>query len=390
MSDAISIVHVTACLNQQSGGTSQSVSQSVNELAKLAGISTILIAQGAQGASNVLPGDDRVCTKIVESRSSLLRSSGLYFKTEFDALLQKSSVSLVHNHGIWLPVNHFASRAAFKHNKPIIIQPHGMLEPWSLDHRLIKKRLAMWAYQGHDLRSAQAFVATAESEYESIRQLGLKQPIAIIPNGVSMDGLSYSRLDSKSRKLQKTALFLSRIHPKKGIPNLLRAWALANRSDWVLQIVGPDEIGHLKECRDLARSLLIEDRVQFLGEVYGAEKNRLYQDADLFVLPTYSENFGIVVAEALSFGLPVITTKGTPWRDLEAYRCGWWIDCGVEPLTKTLLAAFDMDHRDRMEMGARGRKYVEQYTWERNAESTAHFYKWLLNQAESADFIRLS
>lgn len=390
MNDTISIVHVTAGLSLQSGGTSQSVSQSVSELAKLAGISTILMAQGKQGASNLLPSDGRVCTKIVESRSSLLLTSGLCFRAEFARLLEKSSVSLVHNHGIWLPVNHFASRVASKFNKPIIIQPHGMLEPWSLDHRLIKKRLAMWAYQGNDLRSAQAFVATANSEYESIRQLGLKQPIAIIPNGVSMDGLGYSRPAFNLAKPQKTALFLSRVHPKKGIPNLLRAWALANRSDWVLQIVGPDEIGHLKECLDLARALLIEDRVQFLGEVYGAEKNRLYQDADLFVLPTYSENFGIVVAEALSFGLPVITTKGTPWRDLETHRCGWWIDCGVEPLTKTLLAAFDMDHCDRMEMGARGRKYVERYTWERNAELTAHFYQWLLNQAESADFIRIS
>jgi glycosyltransferase involved in cell wall biosynthesis len=366
------------------------VSESVNELAKLDGISTTLMAQGQPGAFNVIPTDARVRTMIVSSTSTMLMASGLSFRAQLRALMQKTPVSLVHNHGTWLPVNHFASRAARAFNKPIIIQPHGMLEPWSLDHRLAKKRLAMWAYQGNDLRRATAFVATADSECESIRKLGLKQPVAIIPNGVSMDGLTHPRASRDPARPKRIALFLSRVHPKKGIPDLLRAWAQVGRSDWLLQIVGPEEIGHLKECRDLARTLAIEDHVHFLGEVYGAEKSRLYQDADLFVLPTYSENFGIVVAEALSFGLPVITTKGTPWCDLETHQCGWWIDCGVDPLTRTLLAAFDMDDETRLEMGSRGRQYVQQYTWERNAALTAHFYRWILNRVDPGDFIRTS
>lgn len=390
MRDTLSVIHVTASLSQQFGGTSKSVSESVNQLAKIEGISTTLMTQGSPDAVNMLPKDARVHTEMVNSPSRLLLASGLRFRSQFNTLLRNSPVALVHNHGIWLPVNHFASRAASSFNKPIIVQPHGMLEPWSLDHRQMKKRLAMWAYQGADLRQATALVATADSECQSIRRLGLSQPVAIIPNGVSMDGLAYRREMRDPARPKKTALFLSRVHPKKGIPDLLRAWAVAAKADWLLQIVGPDELGHLKECRDLARALMIDDHVQFLGEVYGTDKQRLYQDADLFVLPTYSENFGNVVAEALSFGLPVITTRGTPWRDLETYRCGWWVNPGVESLTRTLVDAFNMDDSTRFEMGVRGRQYVERYTWERNAALTAHFYRWILKQADSADFIRTS
>lgn len=384
----ISVVHVADSLDRQSGGTSVSISELVGSLMKVGGVSTTLVAQTHPGAVNVLPDAPGGRTILVPKGTLFRHAIGLHFKGALESLLSESHVSLVHCHGLWLPANHHASRVAWNTGTPLIVQPRGMLEPWSLQHRRLKKRLALWAYQRRDLRDAACFVATSEGEYESIRGLGFKQPVAVIPNGVSMEGFSFPRVANSAPNRKNVALFLSRVHPKKGVIDLLHAWARVGAKDWLLQIAGPDECGHTSECRAVARSLSIDRHVQFLGPVYDKAKHKLYQAADLFVLPSYSENFGNVIAEALSFGLPVITTTGTPWSDLVSYRCGWWIECGVDSLASTLRQALNLDHAERANMGARGRQYVERYSWDRTATMTAQYYRWLLKLGDQANFIR--
>jgi glycosyltransferase involved in cell wall biosynthesis len=118
--------------------------------------------------------------------------------------------------------------------------------------------------------------------------------------------------------------------------------------------------------------------VEYLGKVEGEEKAAAYRAADLFVLPSFSENFGVVVAEALAYGLPVITSRATPWAELEAHACGWWIDTGVKPLAEGLRAATCLDDAERRAMGARGRLLAQRYDWDRIATQTLGLYRWLL------------
>jgi len=121
------------------------------------------------------------------------------------------------------------------------------------------------------------------------------------------------------------------------------------------------------------------DIFDFTGSVSDQDKWQLYNSADLFVLPSHTENFGIVIAEALATGVPVITTKGTPWAELEAHDCGWWIDIGVDPLVRALTEAMNLPPEERYAMGRRGRQLVElNYSWDTIGKEMLAVYEWVL------------
>ena len=176
-------------------------------------------------------------------------------------------------------------------------------------------------------------------------------------------------------------LYIGRIAPIKGLDNLINASAaLGHTGDWRLRIVGPDQEGHTAELKKLALELSVNDRVEFVGPKYGDDLQREYGAADIFVLPSHSENFGSVVVEALAHALTVITTKGTPWQELETRKCGWWIDIGVEPLANALKEAMSLSPDELQSMGKRGRKLVEEkYTWKSVVDAMLDGYEEVLN-----------
>ena len=154
-----------------------------------------------------------------------------------------------------------------------------------------------------------------------------------------------------------------------------RSWKV----ELVYTVSGDFEKEYEAKVRARVKELGLEDSFIFTGALDDDEKWKSYARADLFVLPTYSENFGIVVAEALWAGVPVITTKGTPWRELEENKCGWWIDTGIEPLTKALSEVTALDVATRREMGERGRKLVEEkYTWDAVVKKMVTGYRGIL------------
>jgi glycosyltransferase involved in cell wall biosynthesis len=226
-------------------------------------------------------------------------------------------------------------------------------------------------------------------EFEEIRQQGFKNPIAIIPNGIEIPNIqSREKRTTKLRRL----LSLGRIHHKKGIDILLRVWARVEKKfpEWELFIVGPDDDGYLYEMQTLARDLKIE-RVTFPGPVYGEEKIRIYQSADLFILPTRSENFGMVVAEALANAAPAIVTKGAPWQGLESHECGWWIDIGESPLVECLKEALSMSKERLERCGLNGRAWMERdFSWPHIGQMMYETYMWLLNGGTLPDWIRVN
>lgn len=384
----VSVGQVIPGLHPAAGGPSRTIVQLCDALARMPDVRVTLVSQ-RRWNEPVMPSEERkVLRRIAESRSDVSLKMGLPLRAELLQVLRGSSSAVLHSNGLWTAVNHWVTYQARRWQVPLIVQPHGMLEPWALAYRGWKKRLALSLYQRRDLESASLFIATAEQEAESIRHFGLLQPIAVIPNGVELAIGGGEDGRWTHRRTARTALFLSRIHPKKGLLNLVSAWGQLRLRDWRLVIAGPDEDGHLAQVMSAVRQQGITESVEYVGEVEGQRKAALYRDADLFVLPTFSENFGVVVAEALAYGLPVITTRGTPWADLERFGCGWWIDTGVDPLLSTLRKAMSLSEDERKAMGERGRRYVQRYDWNVIARQTAEVYRWVLDRGQKPDCVR--
>jgi glycosyltransferase involved in cell wall biosynthesis len=293
---------------------------------------------------------------------------------------------LLHSNGIWSGFCHRVTCFARQREIPLVISPRGMLEPWALKHKAWKKKAAWLLYQKRDLQRAIAFHATAESEAHHIRELGFRQPIAVIPNGV--EPIAYHEQDTGlTHRSKQRALFLSRLHPKKGLPMLLEAWAALQPSSWELVIAGNDHDGQ-RDMEQLAASLGLQNSVRFIGPAYSENKHTLYRESDLFILPSHSENFGIVVAEALQYGLPVITTTGTPWEELHTHQCGWWVSPDVETISTALKQAFSTPTEQLRQMGRNGQVLVQQkYMWPHIARNMLSFYHWVLGTSHKPDFV---
>ena len=297
---------------------------------------------------------------------------------------------LIHDHGLWLRSNHASARLG-RHNRiPRIVSPRGMLEPWCLQHRRYKKLLAWQFYQHRDLLSSACLHATSQSEARQFRQLGFGQPIVLLPNGVTLP-TTPSNADSNrhyENAEDREILFLSRIHPVKGLPHLIEAWSQVVRPGWRLKIVGADEDGHKNEIQNLVTERQLSDSVTICDAVHSDEKWSLLRNADALVLPSFSENFGIVVAEALAVGTPVITTTGTPWQRVVSERCGWYAEPTVAGMTQALNSALQTSRAEIEAMGRRGEKWVRQeFAWDDVGEKMLAAYDSILGTGTHCEWI---
>lgn len=381
------IIHCVPSLGEKGGGPPRSVSQLCNELCCQEMNVGVVTAKYEDDPMVYL--DPKIEVTQLDGRGSgcgRLRGAG--FGAALTNRNLKVPISLIHQHGLWLRSSHESVAFASKRNIPLVLAARGMLEPWAINNSKWKKKLAWMLYQKKDLKRVTAFHATAESEAESIRRLGFKQPIAVIPNGVELPELNQSSVINHQISDKKTALFLSRINPKKGLPMLLDVWRKLAPENWRLVIAGNDDSNHLPVLERKIAELGLSDQVEIVGPLFGVDKEAAFHNADLFVLPSYSENFGIVVTEALGYHVPVLTTTGCPWQELETHDCGWWVDPTPEGVLAGLQQAL-MATPDRLsEMGMRGRKLVEEkYQWPGIAERMAAFYEWLINGGKQPEFV---
>ena len=297
-------------------------------------------------------------------------------------------VDIIHNHSLWSMVNIAAGWAVPGFKAKLVTSPHGTLSSWALKRSHLLKKV-LWPLQSRVLSKADLLHATSEEEYEEIRNLGFQAPIMIVPNGIDIPEITDPCVPAETDT--RTLLFLSRIHPKKGIDRLLHAWAAlqSRHHDWRLVIVGRGDTAHVEEVTSLASSLHLE-RVDFPGPLYGAEKTRAYLAADLFVLPTHSENFGMVVAEALAHGTPAVVSQGAPWAGLETEGCGWWVEHDVPTLTAALDAAMSLPAKQLAEMGAKGRAWMARdFGWESIARRMEAGYRWLIEGGVPPAWVRI-
>ena len=292
---------------------------------------------------------------------------------------------VIHDNGIWLPHNHRLACLARKRGIPRVVSTRGMLEPWAMHHKRWKKRLAWWLYQKSDLRSAKCHHVTAELESGSLKRLGWPVPVCLIPNGVDLPPMeTVIRPETSVR----TALFVGRLYPVKGLPMLIEAWAALRPPGWRVRLVGPDEAGHRLELEELVRKAGLVDVFEFSGPLEGDALNRAYDEADLFILPSHTENFGMVVGEALARCLPVITTRGTPWELLVHEGCGWWVPVSADGIAAGLADATNRSGAELAAMGIAGRRVVqEHFSWDRIAREFADCYARMLGE-KSAGYDR--
>jgi glycosyltransferase involved in cell wall biosynthesis len=300
--------------------------------------------------------------------------------TEVEALHAFGQPDLIHDNGIWLPHNHRLARLSLRQRVPRIVSTRGMLEPWALNHKKWKKRGAWYLYQYRDLRSAQYHHATAEMEAQNLQHLRLGVPIRVIHNGIEMP--KPDPLVMGPRRNQRTALFLGRIHPIKGLPMLIEAWAMVRPLGWSLKIAGPDENGHRDEVAKRVSAYDLSDVISFTGALDSQQRQSAFYEASLFVLPSHSESFGMVVAEALAHNVPVLTTTATPWSMLPERGCGWWVKPTVQQIADGLRRATSNDLEVLRAMGEKGSKFVaEKFAWDAIAKRFIVLYQEVITGA---------
>ena len=379
------VIHVVPRITSEASGPAYSVMA----------LCGALRAQGAQTRLGVVePAPDRSLPDWVRvfpnsgGPFQLGRSKALH--NWLRAAVEQEEVDVVHNHSLWMMPNIYPGWVTRGSKACLVVSPRGTLSDWALNHSHHKKRIMWLMLQRSAISHAACFHATAESEYEDIRRAGFRKPVSIIPNGISVPS---APLDSpRSQGYPRRLLFLGRIHPIKGLENLLFAWSAVEQRfpDWELEIVGPDNGGYLTRLQALHRELRLS-HVHFRMPAFGAQKWQAYQSAELYVLPTYSENFAMTVAESLAAGTPAIVTKGAPWQGLEAHQAGWWIDIGVDPLVACLEEALGCSQEALRKKGVNGQQWMQRdFSWDRIGGMMLETYHWLLNGGEQPAHVRVS
>jgi glycosyltransferase involved in cell wall biosynthesis len=367
------IAQLVASLDARQGGPSRSVRATAAALAAR-GHEVELLAT-AQQARTTADGRVTVREFLRESPKLLVVSSGLR------RLLAANAYDVIHAHGLWTRQLAYAWRTSVDFDSRFVISPRGMLAPWALQHHAVRKRLARRFVHPGALSGADGWHATSPGEAGEITAAGFTQPVCVAPNGVDVPDeadLAGSRrwwhtTEPALALGRPVALFHSRFHEKKRVLELIDLWASLPDTGWLLALVGIPEdysVAFLKErivAGGLANRIVVAD---------GIQTPQPYAAANLFLLPTHSENFGLVVAEALAAGVPALVTDTAPWSALAANGAGWCVPW--ESYRETLVSALATPRDELAAMGARGRKWVgEAFPWSRTAQLLEEFYKQL-------------
>lgn len=326
--------------------------------------------------------------------------------------LLNSDFDLLHVHGLWM----YPSAAALAwhecHSRPYLVSPHGMLDQWAVRNSRIKKRIAAILYEDKHLQKAACIRALCESEAQAIRAYGLKNPIAVIPNGIDLPELNDEKQKAESRnpvRLLKDSgcrvlLYLGRIHPKKGLVNLIKAWAALRNSQpstlnsqldqWVLAIAGWDQNDHEAELKRLASQLdlrwadvrtsnsqpsTLSFQLLFVGPQFGPDKSDCYRNCDAFILPSFSEGLPMVVLEAWAYAKPVLMTAECNLREGLAAGAAIRIETKADSIAHGLEKLIRFPSSDLRALGCRGRALVaERFGWRKIAAEMKQVYEWVL------------
>lgn len=371
------VLSFVSSLELSSGGPSRSVPMLAKGLAELGVDITLMTIRSENMNTYALEG--------TTAKLKVLTTS--FSKKEIAKYLAEERFDLIQIQSMWDLPYHKVMVEARRLGIPYIVTPRGMLEPWSLSQRKWKKKLAWWLYQCNDVQESVCVFTTAKMEADHISNLGITTSRAVIPNGIETD--SYPCKTSVDI-VKKQVLFLSRIHVKKGIEILFDAWKRIHSefADWQLFVVGNGEAEYIQSLENRVECLGLKDSIKILPPVYGNDKILLYQESALFCLPSFSENFGLVIAEAMSCGTPVITTTNCPWDILNETNTGWCIDLSVDNLEYALREALSMNLTELYDMGQRASKLIrDNFDYRSVARKSLCLYEWLLGGGNKPAFV---
>ena len=380
----MNIAQVIPCLGRHSGGPSRSVYELSKGLRSIGVESEIL-------TNNYIENPNIASDRWIHS-VDISKMLPFEYNAKFKNVLKSRDYELFHIHSIYSYPVTIAARFAKNRGIPYIIAPRGSLYDAALNSSSVwKKRIFNHLFLYSDLQHASAIHATCREEMEQIRELGIKTPIAIIPNSISLPKeMPLIQTPSKFR-----LCFLGRINPIKNLDGLLKAWhcsGLSNSAEAELVIIGGASLEkerlYLKELHRLEQELQIRN-IAWKGNLLGEEKNNVLKSCSFLILPSYSENFGMVVVEALIHGVPVVASKGTPWSILETQGCGWWINNSVEDMGKKIKELLKVSLEKRLDMGYKGQLLVEQkYSTDAVSNALKTLYEWILYNKDKPNFVK--
>lgn len=360
-------LHFVQSLEPLQGGGLGRAAADLHGTFRSLGAESHLLATASRTSAPVTVPESRVLPRCGPDKAFFapaLLSDGRRFVADTD---------VVHGHGFYVSTNWILGGAARRRRKPLVLHPHGMFEPWILNRSRRKKKIAHWLFENANFSFARLWRALTSQEADQIRAQGIDAPIVVAPNGVDPKPFDADPVVPAPANGKRTALFLGRLHPKKGIDLLIRAWATlpANiRDEWSLVIAGPDEEGHKSQLEDLVNRLSLNQGITFPGLVTGQEKIDLLRGSDLFLLTSHSEGFSVAILEAMAARLPVIATGACNFPDLFAAGGGWECKPDVQSIAGVLRQALPADDRERRQRGEAGRRLLEErYTWESSART---------------------
>lgn len=374
------ILHTIPYFNKASGGPTSCTYQLVKGLVETGIESEILSFLPAK--NDIIAFDNFIRYLPDDRKTPLCLSWNL--SNELKRIIH--NYDLIHINTIWTWPSHISVNRAKSAGIPIVISPHGMLYPQALKVSSWKKKLIGRLYVNDDLKVADCLHATSEEEAKYIRDYGLTNPIAVIPNCLDVSNYPHPRTSSNAKRQFG---FTGRLNPIKNIDLLLAAWyRLGDKTQQAeLIIIGDGEQNYVEALKDYVRQKRMRN-VTFTGFLSGERLQNMVQSLDFQILPSKSENFGMVVPEALICGVPVIASKGTPWSVLDERECGWWVDATIDSLANAFVKAMNISEEKRVIMGQAGRELVlEKYSSDAVARQMSELYHWILSSGKKPSFI---
>jgi glycosyltransferase involved in cell wall biosynthesis len=315
----------------------------------------------------------------------------LGFTPDLPRQLHAADPQIAHSHGLWMHTSRNVVRWARTTGRPYLVSPHGMLDPWAVAHSRVKKSIIRRLYEGSHLRGAACLHALCGAEADAIRSYGLRNPICVIPNGISLPANVRPEPAPWAGLLPGDArilLFLGRLHPKKNLATLIDAIGrvdgevmLGRGCPWRVVITGWDQLGHEQELKEMVARHRLEERFLFTGPLFGKAKDAAFRHACAFVLPSLSEGLPMAVLEAWSYGLPVLMTAACNLPNGFTAGAALQISHQSEPMSLSLATLFSLDDEVLNGMGRCGRHLVEtEFSWDRISEEMVAVYEWLLRR----------
>lgn len=278
---------------------------------------------------------------------------------------------IVHIHGLWSPFLAKAHWWAHKRGVPVVVSTHGMLSPWSFKSKWYKKCAYWHLIEKPNLKRVAAFHVTADHEGQWVRDVGFNQPQFKAPLGVGVPDVFEGEKIVDGKRL---VISVGRIYRVKGLDRIVRAVKLLKDAGkwngWQLVLAGPNWMDYQPELEGIIAECGLQDDVKLPGPVFGADKDKFFRNASIYIVASYTENFCQPVAEALTYGVPAVASKGCPWQGLETHQCGVWTENEPASLARSLEMLMSKSDAERKEMGLRGRQWmIDEFSWVSVGES---------------------